>query len=1021
MLDEHLAIAPALETDERSVPSFREPESPLGSDAGAGPVDGDQGSRVHRSLDRSQRLRRRENRDILAVRGDRSLPRFSGRSAMTLLATRVFFFASVLAAAGARSASGQCLEWSTGFGVDGVRGPSNESVNAFAVFDDGSGPALYVGGEFTDAGGVVTSRLARWSGSAWSPVAAQPDSEIRAMAVFDDGSGPALYVAGGFSEIGGISASRIAKWNGSVWSGVGGGVASGDPNDSPEVLALTVFDDGTGAALYAGGTFGYAGGVRVDGIARWDGSTWSALAGGGVNGYVATLLPAQDPSGPILYVGGEFLGAGGVTATCIASWNGTSWSSMGIGLDGTVRTLALFDDGSGTTLYAGGSFQSWVPHQADWFARWNGVAWRSPGNEVNGAVGGLAAFDDGTGAKLYVVGSFTSAGASGTNNLARWDGSSWAAVGSGLTNYSYRADHPECWEVFDDGSGPGLYLGGHFIGAGGKAAYQIARWSGGAWSGLSDGSGQGTERVRAFTTFDDGGGTKLVAGGNFMFAGDSRGNNVARWDGSSWSPLGAGLLGTTQLDAVSALAVYDSGSGPELYAGGNFYDLGGGVYTGRVARWNGSGWVPLDHGVSGAVIDTEVQALCVYDAGGGPSLYASGMFTAASGVPSPYIARWDGTNWSAVGGGLNYSGSAMVVFDDGTGPALYVGGSFGMAGGQSARCIARWDGSTWSPLGLGMDGVQVLHVGTLAVFDDGSGPALYAGGAFESAGGVPATNIARWNGTSWAPVGDGLCSPDEGLEDVVSALAVFDDGSGPALYAGGSFTCSGTTALTGVAKWTGSSWLAVGGGVGGGRPDQVFALSGYTDPSGGSRLYAGGSFLRAGSTFSSGIAAWIGCANPPGTPYCEGDGTIRPCPCGNDGALGHGCENSASTGGATLTTNGSTHPDTVVLLTSGERVSALTVFMQGTASIAPVLYGDGLRCVSGQLKRLYSKNAVNGSTSAPRDDELSITQRSAALGDPIAPGSRRHYQAFYRDPDPSFCPSPTGSTFNVTNGVSIQW
>ena len=154
---------------------------------------------------------------------------------------------------------------------------------------------------------------------------------------------------------------------------------------------------------------------------------------------------------------------------------------------------------------------------------------------------------------------------------------------------------------------------------------------------------------------------------------------------------------------------------------------------------------------------------------------------------------------------------------------------------------------------------------------------------------------------------------------------------------------------------------------------------------------------------------------------CPGDGTGIPCPCSNNGAPGHGCDNSFATGGAHLTGAGTTSPDTVVLTSTGEKPTALSVFFQGTASMGPVNYGDGLRCVGGTLKRLYSKNAVGGQVVAPQGAEPSITARSAALGDPITPGTTRFYMVTYRDPDPSFCPDPTGSTFNASNAVSILW
>jgi len=72
----------------------------------------------------------------------------------------------------------------------------------------------------------------------------------RALTVFDDGGGRGLYAGGWFTTAGGVSAERIAKWDGASWSPLGTGVRGAA---FPYVLALTVFDDGGGRALYAGG------------------------------------------------------------------------------------------------------------------------------------------------------------------------------------------------------------------------------------------------------------------------------------------------------------------------------------------------------------------------------------------------------------------------------------------------------------------------------------------------------------------------------------------------------------------------------------------------------------------------------------------------------------------------------------------------------------------------------------------------------------------------------------------------
>ncbi len=154
--------------------------------------------------------------------------------------------------------------------------------------------------------------------------------------------------------------------------------------------------------------------------------------------------------------------------------------------------------------------------------------------------------------------------------------------------------------------------------------------------------------------------------------------------------------------------------------------------------------------------------------------------------------------------------------------------------------------------------------------------------------------------------------------------------------------------------------------------------------------------------------------------FCFGDGSLASaCPCGNTGAGGRGCANSSGSGGAHLEAAGTLVPDTLHLHAWGSGPSALSIFLQGDASAASgVPFGDGLRCVDGNLKRLYTKNASGGAVGAPEAGDVTISARSAALGDPLTPGSTRVYQVYYRDPSTSFCP---GFTFNVTSGALVRW
>ncbi len=161
----------------------------------------------------------------------------------------------------------------------------------------------------------------------------------------------------------------------------------------------------------------------------------------------------------------------------------------------------------------------------------------------------------------------------------------------------------------------------------------------------------------------------------------------------------------------------------------------------------------------------------------------------------------------------------------------------------------------------------------------------------------------------------------------------------------------------------------------------------------------------------------------PGSAFCFGDGSLpTACPCANTGSAGNGCANSVNAAGAHLAVSGTTSPDTVVLHASGELPTALSIFLQGDASSpSGVVFGDGVRCVAGNLKRLYSHNAVSGSVSAPQGGDPVVSVQSANLGDVIPAGSTRVYQVYYRDPNLAFCANPPGNSWNVTNGWSIVW
>jgi hypothetical protein len=332
----------------------------------------------------------------------------------------------------------------------------------------------------------------------------------------------------------------------------------------------------------------------------------------------------------------------------------------------------------------------------------------------------------------------------------------------------------------------------------------------------------------------------LYVGGLFSHAGGVFTPRIARWNGVAWWPMGSGMNQT-----VWGLYPFDDGTGENMYLAGNFTQAGG-VSANKLARWNG-----ISFSAMGAGVQDDGAAITFYgfDEGDGETLFVAGNFVEAGDTQVNYIARWhpDTETYSSVGGGTNSQINTLVAFDDGNGEQLYAGGWFTQAGGASANRIARWNPTTqqWSTLGDGFEGPVLA----MAVYDDGNGPALYVGGAFTNAGGAEFDYVARWDTDqeAWSIVGGEM---DGGINDMI----VYDDGTGAALYATGWFQNIGGQPINRIARWDGQSWSPLGQGIN--ASGRGFAI--YED-SIGSALYVVGSFSTADGQPASSIAAWRGC------------------------------------------------------------------------------------------------------------------------------------------------------------------
>jgi Fn3 associated len=301
---------------------------------------------------------------------------------------------------------------------------------------------------------------------------------------------------------------------------------------------------------------------------------------------------------------------------------------------------------------------------------------------------------------------------------------------------------------------------------------------------------------------------------NISISSNVRAKSVATgYQDSSVSSADYDLVWWQEVGGGIGSSVYGLGVG-SLYVAGGFTDVGGGVVVNRVAKWDGSSWDDMDGGVNNtaraAVVDSSGNA------------YIGGDFVLAGPIMVNGIARWDGSNWHALNGGLGSGRVNAIAIDDADN--VYIGGDFTTVDGVTVNRVAKWDGSTWSALGTGAN-VGVNNY-VYSLYYDNTNDILYVGGYFSGAANatIPVKNIAAWdsNTNAWSALGDGFDS---------SVMAITAHGS--TIYAGGAFTNSGATGVDRVGRWNGLNWLQVGNGVDGTINALVFDNSGT--------LFAGGS------------------------------------------------------------------------------------------------------------------------------------------------------------------------------------
>lgn len=265
-----------------------------------------------------------------------------------------------------------------------------------------------------------------------------------------------------------------------------------------------------------------------------------------------------------------------------------------------------------------------------------------------------------------------------------------------------------------------IYIGGHGLNIGGDPdTDHLAKWNGSTWVSVIAGI---TGAVYALK-FDSSG--NLYIGGVFTNLGDANGDFIVMWDGSSLHSLGTGLN-----HFCYSIEIDSNGN---VYAGGLFTLAGGVANTAYIAKWDGSVWTPLSTGLNGDCFDIALD--------NNNNLFAVGNFTTAGVITGcGHVAKWDGSNWSKLNSGSDYYIQNCVVDKNGN---LYVGGTSLSFSGVLANRFAKWNGQKWEALGEGVnDWVYFVNI-----FNE----KIYLSGKFTTAGNLTlADRAAIWNGSTYA-------------------------------------------------------------------------------------------------------------------------------------------------------------------------------------------------------------------------------------------------------------------------------
>jgi trimeric autotransporter adhesin len=367
----------------------------------------------------------------------------------------------------------------------------------------------------------------------WDHLGNGLDGPVRAL--YADTSTGDLYIGGNFGKAdSNITVRGISMWDGSNYHPLGSGVeyATGTSIDPPPVTAITKYKN----EILAGGYFGKAGGIKANGIAKWNGFAWDTLLNGvrDVNGNAGVVRDLLVLNGD-LYVSGMFDSAGTIAAHNIAKWDGSNWISIdGFNYKGSTTFSLAYYHGK---LYAAGLIEDSLNEPIN-IVSWDGVKWEPVGGGIKGQMSEvfcMKVYNN----ELYVGGDFTRAEGNVGEYIQKWNDSIWLDVGGGISD---SGNYAPVWSMNTFSNE--LYVGGGFSHAGGILARNIAKWDGTNWCGLGS---QVQPLINCFAILNN----ELYIGGGFWYIDSVLYNRIAKWTGGSYVDTCGNATTIEELNEIS--------------------------------------------------------------------------------------------------------------------------------------------------------------------------------------------------------------------------------------------------------------------------------------------------------------------------------------------------------------------------------------------------------------------------------------------------------------------------------------